>query len=733
MSIVSELKDTVHPCLFARIHHSVPPPTPTQSPSEDGFVLYLPIVSLRMDQNPAFALACHAANAKKLPLVVLAVVLDDSHHKRADHVNFGDAYKVVMTSRRLAFTLQALSHACEQWSEHGAAVGIRIHASSSDGNSNCRKIIAARTPDHLTMAARSRFVVTDEPFVSPYSVMVRKVEEACRKSGVECVRVDGSCTVPPLKILRKKNCFGENGLLFDGVPNKAYQWQTKTEHLRMGHLQAAMDGYFDAPKLEIIMEDEELFLPVEATMQDGAADKSPPHISSELSWGQRLAHLFPSRWKPVITANKDGDSRSDHSFASLPNAPDVRPFTSKELSHLYCYDDYFDVDAGSTIAVHGTSNQMKSSSSLNVNAEKNNPTVTTSKSTTTPFHKFSLLWPGADSTVPPVKHTIGAAPYGMARWNAWIRNGGLSRYAKERNDARNNLKGVSRMSAFLNLGVVSIFRLVWEVKQQQTKSGSSGNSKWKTGADKFEEEIVKFREHSYVHAFSRLDYDDVRSLPRWSVLYLDSDAKERKYTVSQLANGATECKKWNSMQTYLVRTGELHNNVRMSWGKSVVEWGVTKCGDVNSTPSRSTLQALCYLNDRFALDGLSPPSYGGLLWCMGWTDKPDSNGGVSPKPAYRYRMTVDDFEDAETILLASNPCNDTQRKNDEGKMSNVRITRQPSLKDMIDASKIPSRTFANKSPYSKFSVTKPSLSAAKGEKRKATIDSFFQKKNSRYG
>ena len=177
----------------------------------------------------------------------------------------------------------------------------------------------------------------------------------------------------------------------------------------------------------------------------------------------------------------------------------------------------------------------------------------------------------------------------------------------QRNDARNNLKGVSRMSAYLNLGIVSIFKLASDMKQHSTYGGSASNTKWKTGADKFEEELIKFREHSYAHCFSRTDYDAVTSLPRWSVQYLDR--QDGQYTVSKLADGTTYDKKWNAMQHYLVATGELHNNVRMTWGKTVVEWGVHCNASLTST--QTLLDALCYINDRYGLDGLSPPSYGG--------------------------------------------------------------------------------------------------------------------------
>jgi hypothetical protein len=62
-------------------------------------------------------------------------------------------------------------------------------------------------------------------------------------------------------------------------------------------------------------------------------------------------------------------------------------------------------------------------------------------------------------------------------------------------------------------------------------------------------------------------------------------------------------------------------------------------------------QLVC-LNDRFALDGLSPPSYGGLLWCFGWQDKPANGHEVSEKWAHRYRTGPEGFELAKENLLA---------------------------------------------------------------------------------
>lgn len=67
--------------------------------------------------------------------------------------------------------------------------------------------------------------------------------------------------------------------------------------------------------------------------------------------------------------------------------------------------------------------------------------------------------------------------------------------------------------------------------------------------------------------------------------------------------------------------------------------------------TEESLSQLCCLNDRFALDGLSPPSYGGVLWCYGWQDKPAPGNRVSEKWAHRYRTGPSGFVQAKVELL----------------------------------------------------------------------------------
>ena len=47
---------------------------------------------------------------------------------------------------------------------------------------------------------------------------------------------------------------------------------------------------------------------------------------------------------------------------------------------------------------------------------------------------------------------------------------------------------------------------------------------------------------------------------------------------------------------------------------------------------QAALSLLLRLNDRFALDGGAPPSYGGVLWCLGWRDRPGPDGCPTARP-----------------------------------------------------------------------------------------------------
>ena len=260
-------------------------------------------------------------------------------------------------------------------------------------------------------------------------------------------------------------------------------------------------------------------------------------------------------------------------------------------------------------------------------------------------------WHGADTSVPPCVQTIGSEEAARQRWMRFLKDGGLKQYAKTRNRIVSP-HAVSRISCYLNLGILSIFDVIENV--WSAKKNEKGYS---TGCQKFLDEVVKWREIGYVWAFASPHFNTDESIPTWAKAFLTTQrqqetlhetASSSSFRYEQLESGTTKDHTWDAMQTYLVETGELHNNARMTWGKSVVHWQSTAF-----TPSEVLWQLIC-LNDRFALDGLSPPSYAGLLWCFGWGDKPASGGSVSTKWAHRYRTGPEGFEEAKEKLLDQN-------------------------------------------------------------------------------
>ncbi len=205
----------------------------------------------------------------------------------------------------------------------------------------------------------------------------------------------------------------------------------------------------------------------------------------------------------------------------------------------------------------------------------------------------------------PVPHTLGGSVAGYERWDMFKRHG-LKSYAKLRNDAAvAPPRGVSRLSPYLHHGHVSPFRIAREAAE----IGGSG-------AEKFIDELFVWRELAHNLCFYTQNLETLEVLPRWARDTLSEhidDQRDTTYTWEQLARGVSGEPLWDAAQKSLLIHGELHNNVRMTWGKALVGW--------TKDPQRA-LCMLIDLNHRYALDGNDPNSYGGLLWCLGLFDRP---------------------------------------------------------------------------------------------------------------
>ena len=235
-----------------------------------------------------------------------------------------------------------------------------------------------------------------------------------------------------------------------------------------------------------------------------------------------------------------------------------------------------------------------------------------------------------DHAVAPVADTPGGSRAGYQRWERFKKLG-LADYEIHRNDASHH-EGVSRMSAYLHFGMVSPLRIAREASEH--------------GAEKYLDELLIWRELSFHFCHHHLDViDSIDAVPPWARETLRehaADQRDATYSWETLSRAKSGQRLWDACQQSLLRHGELHNSVRMTWGKAFLPWTGSPC---------RALQLTLDLNHRYALDGRDPSSYGGVLWCYGLFDRPfkpttDILGSIRPRPLEHHenRLNVQRFQ-----------------------------------------------------------------------------------------
>ncbi len=91
------------------------------------------------------------------------------------------------------------------------------------------------------------------------------------------------------------------------------------------------------------------------------------------------------------------------------------------------------------------------------------------------------------------------------------------------------------------------------------------------------------------------------------------DERPEIFSLDELEFGKTYDELWNASQREMVLTGEMHNYVRMLWGKLVIQ---------QTRNYEEAFAVLEHLNNKYCLDGRNPDCYAGILWCFGKHNRP---------------------------------------------------------------------------------------------------------------
>ncbi|HEX6124884.1 MAG TPA: deoxyribodipyrimidine photo-lyase [Pyrinomonadaceae bacterium] len=209
-----------------------------------------------------------------------------------------------------------------------------------------------------------------------------------------------------------------------------------------------------------------------------------------------------------------------------------------------------------------------------------------------------------DHSVKPSPVYHGGTSNGRARLRKFVEEI-LPHYGSARNKPEQD--GSSRLSAYLHFGFLSPLEIALAVRNADAPHESKGA---------FLEELIVRRELSFNFTLRNPRYDSLAALPAWAQKTMREhidDERQFIYSLEEFEKAETHDELWNAAQREMVATGEMHNYVRMLWGKNVIAWSPTY---------EIAFETLVHLNNKYCLDGRDPNSYAGILWCFGKHDRP---------------------------------------------------------------------------------------------------------------
>ncbi|GLS73678.1 deoxyribodipyrimidine photo-lyase [Methylobacterium tardum] len=239
-----------------------------------------------------------------------------------------------------------------------------------------------------------------------------------------------------------------------------------------------------------------------------------------------------------------------------------------------------------------------------------------------------------DRVVGPVKRFTGGETQARKRLNAFLKDG-FAGYGAGRNMPE---AAASHMSPYLHFGQISPVEIALAVREAKIGDDDDHSA--------YLEELIVRRELAMNHVFYTEGYDDYdRAVPDWARKTLAEhaeDARPHTYAEDQLAAGETHDLYWNAAMREMRETGYMHNQLRMYWGKKILDW--------SPSPKEAFARTL-RLNNRYFLDGRDPNSFTNVAWVFGLHDRPWQTRKVFGTVRYQSENSLKKF-DAKAYVKA---------------------------------------------------------------------------------
>ena len=223
---------------------------------------------------------------------------------------------------------------------------------------------------------------------------------------------------------------------------------------------------------------------------------------------------------------------------------------------------------------------------------------------------FTAEWNRLDRSVAPVEQWRGGTTAALRTLRHFVAHG-LSAYPKDRNHPE--IGGTSRLSPYLHFGHISPLTVAHAIDEAPAPAAAK---------KAFLEQLIIRRELSVNFVRFNPSYDSFECMEPWASRSFARHAQDERaivYSDWQLEQAETHDLLWNAAQKQMVRTGWMHNYMRMYWAKKILEW----------SPSMAVAyRRAVWLNDRYELDGRDPNGYAGIAWAIvgkhdrAWFERP---------------------------------------------------------------------------------------------------------------